>query len=288
MKPLLAVEADMSILTFPKLASIKLDGIRCLIIEGQAVTRSLKPIPNEHIRAALSRPEFNGLDGEILCADATDPDCYRKTNSAVMSHSGTPEFVFWVFDKHDHPLPFAHRIGYVLDLARGGAFPPTIKVLDHHPIHSAADLETYEAAAVDAGHEGVMLRDPAGAYKHGRSTAKEQILLKVKRFMDSEAEVIGVQEEMENRNEAKTDALGHTERSTCRDGLVGKGSMGALLVRDRTTNVEFSVGSGFTRADREAQWPTGTIIKYKSFAVGVKDKPRFPIYLGRRAVEDMS
>jgi DNA ligase-1 len=286
MKPLLAVEADMSILTFPKLASIKLDGIRCLIIDGQAVTRSLKPIPNEHIRAALSRPEFNGLDGEILCADATDPDCYRKTNSAVMSVKGEPEFKFYVFDMWGVGIdaPFHSRFRALKNFA----LYDHITVLAHNEIEDMDRLEEFEQNVVDGGHEGIMLRDPNGVYKHGRSTAKEQILLKVKRFTDSEAEVIGVQEEMENRNEAKTDALGHAERSTCRDGLVGKGSMGALLVRDLTTAVEFSVGSGFTRADREAQWPIGTIIKYKSFAVGVKDKPRFPIYLGRRAAEDMS
>lgn len=285
MKPLLATEADFTILTFPKLASIKLDGIRCLIIDGQAVTRSLKPIPNEHIRQALSRPEFNGLDGEILCADPTDPDCYRKTNSAVMGRAGAPEFIFYVFDRHDlSHHEFHTRLMHVVK----ADLPDFIKVLPHSHIGDAAGLETFEAAAVDAGHEGIMLRCPNGVYKQGRSTAKEQILLKVKRFADSEAEVLGVQEEMANTNEAKKDALGHTERSSHAAGKVGKGSMGALLVRDCTTGVEFSIGSGFTRADREAEWKVGDIVKYKSFTVGVFQKPRFPIFLGRRSAEDMS
>src|ERR1700741_3152735 len=190
MKPLLAIEADFSILTFPKLASIKLDGIRCLIVDGQAVTRSLKPIPNEYIRSLLSRPEFNGLDGEILCAEPTDPDCYRKTNSAVMSHDGKPEFAFHVFDINTRLGPYHYAL---LDL-KARAWPEFILVLPHHEIANHAHLEEFEQLAVDEGHEGVMLRDPNGHYKQGRSTAKEQILLKVKRFVDSEAEVIGVQE----------------------------------------------------------------------------------------------
>ena len=285
MKPLLATEADFNILTFPKLASIKLDGIRCLIIDGQAVTRSLKPIPNEHIRTALSRPEFNGLDGEILCADPTDPDCYRKTNSAVMGRAGAPDFTFYVFDRHDLPQHEFHtRLMHVVKAET----PSFIKVLDHEMVRSPEHLTEYEAAAVDAGHEGIMLRCPNGPYKQGRSTAKEQILLKVKRFADSDAEVLGVQEEMENTNEAKKDALGRTERSSHAAGKVGKGSMGALLVRDLASGVEFSIGSGFTRANREEEWKAGDLVKYKSFLVGVKEKPRFPIFLGRRAAEDMS
>ena len=285
--PLLAVEADFDILTYPKLASIKLDGIRCVIVDGVAVTRSLKPIPNEHIRGLLSRPEFNGLDGEILCAEPTDPDCYRKTNSAVMSKDGTPPFTFYVFDKHDEDAHFHERLGRAHDLA-AQQYDIRITLLEHTVVTCKEELDEFEQHAVDAGHEGIMLRCPNGKYKQGRSTAKEQILLKVKRFVDGEAEVVGVQEEMANLNEATKNALGQTERSSHAAGKVGKGTMGALLVRDLVTGVEFSIGSGFTRADREAAWPVGTIVKYKSFPVGVKDRPRFPIFLGLRDKADMS
>jgi hypothetical protein len=73
-----------------------------------------------------------------------------------------------------------------------------------------------------------MLRDPNGPYKFGRSTRKEGYLLKLKRFCDSEAEVIGVVELMHNGNEAKTNALGRTERSTRKAGKTGMGVLGAL------------------------------------------------------------
>ena len=43
---------------------------------------------------------------------------------------------------------------------------------------------------LNAGYEGLMLRDPNGIYKFGRSSVKENILLKVKEFMDDEAEII--------------------------------------------------------------------------------------------------
>lgn len=69
-------------------------------------------------------------------------------------------------------------------------------------------------------------------------------------------------------------------------------TLGALLVRDTVTGVEFSIGTGFTQADREELWANrttlvGQFVKYKSFDIGVKDKPRFPVWLGMRNKEDI-
>ena len=66
--------------------------------------------------------------------------------------------------------------------------------------------------------------------------------------------------------------------------------MGALLVRDLTTGVEFQIGTGFDAADRAEFWEQdmrGKIVKYKSFSIGVKDKPRFPSFLGLRSEIDL-
>ena len=43
-KPLLACEEPLDDVKFPVYVSTKLDGIRCLIIDGVAYSRSLKPI----------------------------------------------------------------------------------------------------------------------------------------------------------------------------------------------------------------------------------------------------
>ena len=60
-------------------ASPKLDGIRCMIQDGVALSRSLKPIRNEFIQSILSNPMFDGLDGEIISGDPTANDVYRIT-----------------------------------------------------------------------------------------------------------------------------------------------------------------------------------------------------------------
>lgn len=291
-KPMLASDYNEETITFPKLASVKLDGIRCVIVDGVAYTRSMKPIKNEYIRAMLSRPEYDGLDGEILCAEPTDPDCYRKTNSAVMSIKGEPNFTFWVFDLHTRgtaPYQAAYKALHKLN------GEPNIAVLEQRQIDNLEQLLEYEGWLLAQGHEGVMLRGLDSPYKQNRTTDAEQNLIKVKRFSSGEAVIIGVEEEMENTNEKVTNELGYSERSSHKDGMVGKNRLGALRVRDIHTDVEFSMGSGFDKDDRVNLWGDhegkeliGRIVTYKYFSVGVKDKPRFPVFKGFRDSSDIS
>ena len=50
MKPMLShTITDTSDVKYPVLVSQKLDGIRCLIIDGVAVSRNLKPIRNNRV-----------------------------------------------------------------------------------------------------------------------------------------------------------------------------------------------------------------------------------------------
>ena len=104
------------------------------------------------------------------------------------------------------------------------------------------------------GAEGVMVRTPDGPYKEGRATERSGWLVKVKRFVDSEAEVLGSFEEMHNENEKEENELGRSKRSSKAEGLVPSGRLGGFDVRDLKTGVEFSVGSGFTAEMKEEYW----------------------------------
>ena len=162
----------------------------------------------------------------------------------------------------------------------------------HHYVYTLDDLLESERHYVGLGYEGVMLRDPNGRYKQNRSTLREGILMKVKRFQDSEAEVIDYELLERNLNEQVLDERGYAKRSTQQSGKVVDSLVGSLLVRDCVSGVVFSIGSGFTesqRADMYANRDTlsGRLVKYKSFNIGVKEKPRFPIFLGFRSPLDL-
>jgi DNA ligase-1 len=167
-----------------------------------------------------------------------------------------------------------------------------IKIVDYTLVNNVNELLAKEAEYLAAGHEGLMVRKLDGRYKCGRSSLKEGILLKFKRFVDAEAEVIGVEERMHNDNVAEKDNFGRTKRSQDQDGMTPAGDLGALVVRDILTEVEFCIGSGFDAATRIQLWKEkgslpGKIVKYRYFPTGVKDKPRFPTFLGFRDEEDM-
>lgn len=293
-KPMLATDADLNKLRFPVYASPKLDGIRASVVDGRLLTRTLKEVPNRFVYNALSKHNLTGLDGELIVGPASSPTVYRDTVSGVMSREGVPQVTYWVFDLHDQDRwPYADRYDYLMnDRLAGDDLTTSVKIdyLAQTLIKDEAELQAYEAQTIGLGFEGVILRAIDSPYKFGRSTVKEGYLLKLKRFCDSEAEILEVIEEMHNGNEATTNELGRTKRSSHQENKTGKQRMGALLVRDIHTGVEFQIGTGFTDLDKQQFWLgdcQGGIVKYKYFPVGVKDKPRHPVYLGRRHKDDL-
>jgi DNA ligase-1 len=271
------------------LLSPKLDGIRCLIIDGVACGRSLKPIPNKYVQLLFGHHEFNGLDGELIVESPIAKDVFQVTTSGTMSIEGQPKVKFYVFDDFSHDAGFAKRLDTAFKRTRRHTHFVHVQ---HDKVNREAAILTWEESYLAAGYEGVMLRHPDGPYKFGRSTAKEAWLLKVKRFVDAEAKVIGYTEAQHNTNEAKRNELGQLERSSHKAGKVGKQMLGALIVKDLKTGVEFDVGTGFTEAQRQLMWAhpsslIGKVVKYKSQPTGVKDKPRFPVFLGFRDAVDM-
>lgn len=290
-KPMLAAQA-VEHFKFPLLASPKLDGVRATVIDGHLRSRSLKPFANRHVQQAFSQGRFDGLDGEFILGDPTAEGVYRETNAALSRIAGNPTVTFWVFDDWSHSGGFQGRFkkaeARVSNLH--GQIAVELLTVPHVEVADQDSLDQLEHMWTSLGYEGVMLRSLDGPYKFGRSTAKEGHLLKLKRYEDAEAIVLGVEEEMHNGNEATTNELGRTKRSSHQANKVGKGTMGALRVvglNGDFKGVEFHIGTGFTAEDRSRLDWVGKVVKFKYFPVGVKDKPRHPVYLGERMQEDI-
>ena len=293
-KPTLAATMkDNSKLRFPLLASQKLDGIRAMVQGGRLLSRTLKEIPNKFIQELYSNAPLN-LDGELIVGDPCAPDAYRKTVSLIMSDDKPLDWFkgetvkYYVFDIFAEEK-FDERRLIAATLA---SRTPHCEWVVQHRVDNLEMLDQFESDMLGKGAEGVMLRRYDAPYKEGRSTENEGYLVKVKRFVDSEAIVLGSFEEMHNDNEKEVNELGRTKRSSKQEGLVPSGVLGGVTVCDLTSQVEFNIGSGFDAAEKKALWEDranlpGRIVKYKSFPVGTKDKPRHPIYLGMRDRRDM-
>lgn len=296
-KPMLAgTVTDFTKLRFPLLASPKLDGIRCIICDGVAVSRKLLPIPNRFVQAQLKGLP-DGFDGELMVGI---PGNFNDVQSAVMSVEGEPDFTFEIFDLFHIFSPAHHykgRMDNAFATVRADAKKPGFKrahILEQTVIVDMTRLEAFEEKCVSVGFEGVMLRDPNGPYKFGRSTEREGYLLKWKRSVDEEATIIGYEEMMHNDNEAGKDELGRTKRSSAKAGKRPAGTLGSLRVR-RPDGVEFSIGTfEVDMAERARLWSKrdgliGQQAKYKYFPAHVDENgaPTSAVFLGIRHPNDL-
>jgi DNA ligase-1 len=291
-RPMLAATVSIEEIMYPCIASPKLDGIRGIIHEAKALTRTLKPIPNIYVSSIFSDGEFTGLDGEFIVGEPTAPDSYRKTVSALMSHQGMPQAKYYVFDDMsimtdsfvDRLDRLKKRVKY-LD-------HPKIVLLSQVLIKNVIELANYEEMVIRMGYEGIIARHPNGFYKCGRSTVAQGWMVKLKRFSDSEAIIVGCVELMENKNKATLNELGYMERTHHMENKVPGGRLGAFIVRDIKHGWVFEIGSGFSEDERIAYWKqaevmVGQIVKYRYFPIGMKNVPRHPSFVGFRDLCDM-
>ncbi len=309
LKPMLAVQApEGHAFRYPVLVSPKLDGVRALVRNGVVYSRKLKPIPNQFVQLMFGHDQYEGFDGELIVGNPAAPNVMQATMSGVMSEDGDPPVTFHVFDMWDRPdSTYLQRYQQLeITLAALGADQYNVQLLRQHAVSTDADLAACETAALSAGFEGLMVRCPNAPYKFGRSTAREGYLLKLKRFEDGEAVIVGFEERMHNGNEATVDELGHTKRSHHQANKVGRGDLGAFICKPifdvrpfeetisfGVRDVEFNIGTGFTDAQRAEYWGqrdqlVGKLVKFKHFAqAGVVDAPRHPVFLGFRDPIDL-
>lgn len=288
---------DLSKLKYPLAGSPKYDGIRGLVKNGVLLSKTLKPIPNYYLQSRFGHERFNGLDGELILGDPAD-NPYKRTHSAVMSYQGQPDVKFHVWDEWDKDeVPFIKRHKNVIERVQiegelNVYTGNSLVVLPHNIIENEETLLIYEDALLGMGYEGVMLRDINGHYKHGKSTVNQGLMMKLKRFKDSEAEILGLVEKMHNGNEVFISEDGTPKRSTHKENMIPLGVLGAFECRDIHTGVSFMC-SGFTDEEAAAFWSAGDslkggIIKYKYFPYGTDKKPRHPNFLGFRNKIDIS
>ena len=311
MKPMLACDWDENKITFPVIAQPKIDGVRAINNQGVLFARSMKAIANLFTRRYFSHDHLDGLDGELAAEYECNPDLCRITTSATSTVAGEPWVMWWVFDMYHPTATFKERLEMLTErlyeAARQG-LPGVdrIRIVPHRVCHNLEELLEYDNENLEAGYEGTIFRNPNGKYKEGRSTVREGFLVRIKRFVDGEAEVLEFVEGNTNNNELQTNELGYAKRSTHQENMTPNGMVGAIIGKNLADVVDpstkkvvvekgaiITIGAGSMPHDeRAAIWKerhkhVGRISKYKTFPKGVKDKPRFPTHQTFRDPSDM-
>ena len=309
MKPQLANDANLATLVYPVGVQVKIDGVRALNINGTLTGRSLDPFKGFGITEYWSKPEFKYLDGEMtLGADAASSErlCSLTTGAlgAFKGVTSMADVYLHCFDWLAEPnLPYFQRYemlkAYVEKLDH-----PRVKLVPLHIANNREELDALIARFFDEGYEGAIIRNLDAPAKEGRPSKVKQELVRVKGWADAEVIVTGITEGRTNTNEAKTNTLGHTERSSAKEGMIPNGMVGSIqgrLLADivhsqgailKGTEVTIATGS-MTNLEADFYWKNpdkivGCVVKFAYMTHGIKDLPRFPVYMSHRLLEDMS
>jgi DNA ligase-1 len=231
------------------LVSEKFDGVRAIWDGKQLRFRSGKLVhaPGWFLDALPAQP----LDGELWLGRGQ----FERLSGIVRRE--TPVDDEWrqvrylIFELPGGEGSFRERAGRIERLvAEKGV--PWLRSVRQEPVTDTAGLQARLAKVLKAGGEGLMLHLADAPYESGRSDT----LLKVKPWLDAEAVVVG-------HLPGKGKYVGH---------------LGALRVQSPDGR-QFSLGSGFTDAQRRDPPPIGATVTYRYRELTASGLPRFASFL---------
>ena len=312
-KPMLAPNEKVNLdeVKYPVLASYKLDGIRCLFIKGEMLSRSLKPIQNKQLREKFqsliewSKETGCILDGEIyspelsfqeitryvMTKDFNDPKSIKKHGEALTIPEHLKFHAFDIINDDDFDKEFSLR-QVALELVIGSnVISRTSVKVKQVEVKSKKEVEDYFSKALEDGEEGLILKDPNGKYKTGRGTLKEGLIYKVKPFVTFDAKILAVVQttEVDPNAEKKINELGRSVTSKKKGDRVLIDRASAFVVDYE--GLEVKPVLAMTNEEKDEIWANresyiGKTIEYKGMLVGAKDVPRHPVVLRFRKDKD--
>ncbi|MGB0126978.1 MAG: DNA ligase [Rhodocyclaceae bacterium] len=224
--------------------SEKFDGVRAFWDGSRLLTRRGNEIHAP--RWFLDGLPAEKLDGELWLGHRR----FEELSGIVRRDS--PDDAQWrgvrylIFELPDGQGNFTQRTERIRDIVRQAAVPWLQAVEQFRVADHAALMARLERVA-KAGGEGLILHLADAPYQTGRSPA----LLKLKPWLDAEAEVIGYRP-----------GRGRYD-----------GMLGALIVRTPGGR-QFSLGTGFTAEQRRHPPPLGATVTYRYRELTAKGLPR--------------
>lgn len=232
----------------------------------------------EACRSLLATDEDLYLDGEVVSVVDGVID-FQSIQKTMMRKDGKEigKLMYIVFDGakarewKDPQLKYIDRLSVARDAinkihSRSSLMETRVMMVTNEISENidAAGLEALSKVWVEKGYEGLMARQAFTPVVNKRS----KTLLKIKNFLDDEAEVIGA---AELQREGK-----------------GAGLLGALICKLKS-GVQFEIGSGFNAKQRTEFWNTELpkTVSFKYFELTDDGVPRFPIFRYFRAEDDI-
>ena len=237
------------------LVSEKLDGVRAFWDGHTLRFRSGRKIaaPNWFIAGLPTTP----LDGELWIGRQSFDRLSGIVRRSVPVDAQWREVKYMIFDLPGQPGRFAERAARVTSLVESAGVP-WLKAVEQQHVPDREALQIQLEQLVSDGGEGFVLHRADAEWKPGRSDA----LRKLKPMPDADARVVAVQP-------------GQGRHA---------GRMGALVLQ-LPNGQRFSLGTGFTDAQRKSPPPVGSVVTYRYRDHTPTGLPRFASFLRVREAE---
>jgi len=295
---------DLEECELPIAASIKRDGIRGESVNKSLLSRELKPIPNKQVQQLFQTiPHldtmldmelyihglpFNEHSTFIMTHDLATRKHSDKIKASLRKQELTnnyyyylnlpKDFKFYIFDVV-MDLGYCDRIDWLkANLPEGNKY----EIVDYKLCYTIEEIEEYYDYAIEQGYEGLVLRKPNGAYKHGRATRKEQTFLKLKPIKELTATCTGFTERMINTNISFKNELGFSTKRNTVDNKEATG-IAATVITDFNGD-ELKITLTGTEEERMHIWNNqqdylGRDVLFEGMLYGSKNLPRHPVFL---------
>ncbi len=284
-------KTDLKTVNGTYLCSSKLDGIRCLFIDGEMYSRNMKPIRNVKLHEKFKRlktfSKENGmiLDGELYCPKMSFQDITSQVMSLDVEVDEHLRFYCFDFLYPEKPNMTAEE-RYLAYKEISTAFCEVMFPVEQHKYTLPGDLDAVERLYRDNlknGLEGLILKRADSIYKNGRVTIKSGAGYKYKPIETWDAQITGVKQatEVDPEAEKTVNELGYSKTSRKKDDRVLIDKAGAFMVS--WEGKDLLVSLKMTDAEKEEVWANrdkyiGKWIEFEGMTVGAKNVPRFPVF----------
>ena len=237
------------------LVSEKLDGVRAIWNGVELRFRSGRPIaaPAWFVAGLPPQP----LDGELWMGRKTFDRLSGTVRKVQPVDADWRALRYMLFDAPSPGVPFEARAQQVQHLVQKADLP-WLGAVEQSRLVSAAGLQTRLQQVADQGGEGLILHRLDALWQPGRSEAVRKLKLQP----DEEATVV-----------AHVPGKGRLE-----------GQMGALLL-EMPDGKRFSLGTGFSAADRANPPAIGSRVTYRYRDLTPSGLPKFASFVRVRAAE---
>lgn len=276
-------QPKLSEVKYPIIGQTKLDGFRCVYFPKEKVFmgRNGRPINNKNLNSYfeefIKRNANHVIDGELY----SDTLSFNQIASVLNSDEKPLDGIYYCaydFMRNDEwvrqecETPYMTRINNLAIAVKQWTMDgvKNVSVVTSEDLLNEAAVQNFYQWALDQGFEGLMLKDPNGAYEWKRVTVKSGIMMKVKPCDEYDGKVVSYEE-----GEGK---------------YVGK--LGVLVVEVKGIKNEVKVGSGFSDQEREEYWAdkknlVGKWIKLEATEITENNESlRFPRFLAFRDSKD--